>query len=180
MEEQTHTNTPWAGHTRYQLEVGRVRVRGSQWPTPARLRLPSSARRIQALGLWRSRVGAREVGAQKDRPPPSAAPHHHAPASFFPVICARGKAQLGSWRRCLLPRLRGKAAAWDLGLHLSLPSLGAQCLGHTVWEQVGGRVSHSLPLCGHFGPQHQPRKEALGGGREPLRRVSCGQLFSGR
>lgn len=121
---------------------------------------------IRAPGLWRSRVGAREVGARRVGLFLQLPPH---PSQLFSCYLCSGK-------RCLLPRLRGKAAARDLACACPCPALGL-----TIWEQVGGRVSHSLPLCGHFGPQHQPKSEALGGeGREPLRRVSCGLLFSRR
>lgn len=133
--------------------------------SPAQLGDPSSR-------LWRGRVGQgrwgpRRVGLLLRQLPP--------PQSIQLLSCylCSGKAQLSSWKRCLLPRL-----SLGPGLGLSLPA-GGSYPSHTVWEQVGGRASHSLPLCGPFGSQHQPGREALGSGREPLRRASCGPLLVG-
>lgn len=98
-------------------------------------------------------------------PSPAPTPPTHPPqAGFFPVICALGKRgwvpgrdayYLGSW---------GKWQPLDLA-YASRASVASERLVHTVWEEVGGRVSASSPLCGHCGPQRLLVSQALGGGR---------------
>lgn len=109
-------------------------------------------------------MGARKVGAQEGRSPPSPAPHHHTPASFFPVICALGKHGWVPGRdACHL----GSEEKQQPGTRACACPCPASRLRVSVWEQVGGRVSCSLALCGHLGPQHQSGREALGRGKEP-------------
>lgn len=121
--------------TRYQLEV--ESVRGSQPPAccpahpPARRRLPSTG--IQAPGFWKSRVGAREVGAQKDRSS-SPAPHHHTPAGSFPVNCAPEKLSWIPGRdACYLGQAGPPGACACSYLALGLRS-GPHCLGTGRWQ----------------------------------------------
>lgn len=152
VEEQTHTNTPRAGHT---LSAGGGESAAARCPAhpPARHRLPSTG--IRAPGLWRSSVGAREGEPSRVGPLLRQLPTTTPQRLFFSCYLCSEKAQLSSWKRCLLPR-----TAWDLGLRLSLPGLGAQ----SVWARLGtGRWQG-------FGPQPQPGRKAPGGGREPLGR----------
>lgn len=73
-------------------------------------------------------MGAREGEPRRVGPLLASSPPPHPRRLFSPCYLCSEKAQPSSWKRCLLPR-----TAWDLGLRLSLPGLGAQ----SVWAKLG-------------------------------------------
>lgn len=136
-------------------ECGRGGARGSRLPAclPACCAQTPSSAGIRAPCVWRSRVGAREVGARRAglflRPPP------HPSQPFSCYLC--------TGRRCRPPRLRGKAAAgtWPAPVPARPQGSvsGPRCLGTGRWQGLP-----RSPRCGHLGPQHRPESEEGEGG----------------
>lgn len=173
MEEQTHKHTP-AGQRPHAISWRWGGRRGgsrrparppSAWPAHQRTR-PGPAR-DPASGLQRSRVGAREWGPRRVSPLlrrlPTHPPTHPPQAGFFPFIYALGK-HAGF--------LEEPPITWALRKSHSpgicvCPCPGAEAsehLGHTVWEEVGGRVSSlSSPLWAPR-PLHLPGRDPRGRG----------------
>lgn len=161
VEEQTHTNTPRAGHT---LSAGGGESAAARCPAhpPARHRLPSTG--IRAPGLWRSSVGAREGEPSRVGPLLRQLPTTTPQRLFFPAICAlRKHSRVPGRDACYL----GQPGTWACAC--PCPALGLRVSGPD-WEQVGGRALGRNPSLG--GRLRAAAGSPWGG--------SCGPLFSGR
>lgn len=152
--------------------------RGSQRPPSPPPPPPDagSERRLAEKQGGDEGVGAQRVGPLLCQlPPPTHPPTPSPKPAFFLLFVLWESTARFLEETPITLALEKKRQPWDLGPGPApaQPGLGAsERLGHTVWEEVGGKVSHlSSPLWALW---------ALGGGRDPPGRGQLWPLFSGR